>query len=113
MKKIFFTICTILLAVRSHAGELSCVTVRNQNFEIIKVINDEASLKLFTGIWKTREKLKTSVAPQWLFKIDIEGKGYGDRWLYDPRGYVHVLSKLKVPIYKIPARSIQTIDWYS
>jgi hypothetical protein len=102
MKKIIWITWMLLSAAPSFAGEISRVTVRNQNFEIVKVINDKVSLQLFEEIWKTKAKLTSSVTPQWLFKIDIEGKRYGDRWLYDPRGYVSVLSKAKVPVYNIP-----------
>lgn len=102
MKKIIFATCMLFTVTPSFAGEISLVKVRNQKFEIVKVINDKASLQLFERIWKTKRKVKSSVAPQWLYKIDIEGKGHGDRWLYDPGGYVQVLSKAKVPIYEIP-----------
>jgi hypothetical protein len=103
MRKIILILLAILLATQSIAGEISRVTVRNQNFDIVKVINDKAVLQQFEMIWNTRAKLKSSVNPQWLYKIDIEDKGRGDRWLYDPSGYVQVLSKAKVPLYKIPA----------
>lgn len=93
----------LFLATESFAGELSQVIVRNQKFEIVKIIDDKESLQKFEKIWKTKTKMKAPVAPKWLFKLDIEGKYHGDRWFYNPQGYVQVLSKAKVPVYRIPA----------
>jgi hypothetical protein len=103
MKKLIWMSWLLFLATPSFAGEISQVIVRNQNFEIVKVVDDKISLQQFEEIWKSKTKVKTPVAPKWLLKLDIEGKGHGDRWFYDPQGYVQVLSKAKVPIYRIPA----------
>lgn len=103
MIKLIWVTWLLFLATASFAGEISQVIVRNQKFEIVKVIDDKTSLQQFEEIWKTKTKMKAPVTPKWSFKLDIEGKGYGDRWFYDSQGYVQVLSKAKVPVYKIPA----------
>lgn len=103
MKIIIWMTWLLFLSTASIAGEISQVIVRNQKFEIVKVIDDKESLQQFEEMWKSKIKVKTPVGPKWLLKLDIEGKGNGDRWFYDPRGYVQVLSKAKVPVYKIPA----------
>jgi hypothetical protein len=105
MKMKLLAMLMLLFAGPSSANEISHITVRNHNFEIVKVIDDKVSLQLFEQTWETKVKLKPSTPPAWLFKIDISREeGRGGRWLYDPTsGYVTLLSKLKVPIYKIPA----------
>jgi hypothetical protein len=85
----------------SHAGEISEVTVRNAEFEIINVLKDPESLRQFEALWKKKKKLDTSINTKWLYKIDIMGKDHENRWLYSPEGYVKVLSKAKVPTYAI------------
>lgn len=95
-------ILILLTVVAASAGDISLVSVRNKDFQVVKVINDQKSLQQFEKAWKEKKKTKNPPHPNWLYKIDIEGKGYGDRWLYDPSGLVQVLSKIKTPIYGIP-----------
>ena len=102
MKKIILTLLILLVAVSAASGsDISHVSVRNKNFEVVKVIKDQQSLQQFEKAWKEKKKIKNSPLTQWLYKIDIEGKGYGGRWLYDPTGYLQVLSKVKTPVYRI------------
>lgn len=104
MKKIILTALTMILAsgVGAAAGDASRVKVWDKNFQVIKVIDDQISLLQFEKAWKEKKKMKNPPHPRWLYKIDIAGKGYGDRWLYDLNGLVQVLSKAKTPIYIIP-----------
>jgi hypothetical protein len=37
------------------------------------------------------------------YKIDIRREDRGGRWLYDPVGFVQVLSKRKTPVYRLPS----------
>lgn len=104
MKKINLILLTLIIigAVVSSAGDITKVSVRDKNFAVVKVIKDHKLLQQFENTWKEKKKLKNLPLPQWLYKIDIEGKGYGDRWLYDPAGFVQVLTKAKTPVYHIP-----------
>ena len=103
VKKTILTasILILLTVVTASAGDISLVSVRNKDFQVIKVINDQKSLQQFEKAWKEKKKTKNPSHPNWLFKIDIEGKGHGDRWLYDPSGLVQVLSKIRTRIYEI------------
>lgn len=85
----------------SLAGEISKVTVLNHEFEVINVLDDSKSLQHFEALWGKKTKSNTPNDTKWIYKIDIAGKGHGDRWLYSPLGYVRVLSKAKVPTYAI------------
>jgi len=101
MRKIIFVILILLVAEVASAGYISRISVRNNNFEVVKVIKDQQSLQQFEKAWKEKKVIKTTQLTQWLYKIDIEGEGYDDRWLYDPSGYVRVLSKVKTPVYRL------------
>ena len=96
------TICILLWAANAFAGDVSKVTVRNSDFQVIKTLNDKEPLEEFSKIWGSKQVYNGSEIPQWLYKLDIEQKGHGNRWLYDPKGYVQVLSKARVPVYVLP-----------
>ena len=93
-----FIIGVLLLPATSLAGEISSVTIRDKNFAVIKVLSDETSMPSFNGYWNKKAKMTDDVPMKPLYMIDIPP---GHRWLYDPAGYVRVLSKAKVPIYQI------------
>ena len=88
----------VLLPISTLAEELTSVTVQSKNFEVIKEIRNQNSLLEFRDHWNKKEKVADDTIHHPEYKIDIVP---GDRWLYDPTGYTRVLSKAKVPIYKI------------
>ncbi len=81
----------------SLAGEITSITVRDSNFEILKDLRDVKSVSSFKSYWNRKTKMSDDVRMKPLYKIDIQP---GDRWLHDPAGYVRVLSKARVPIYQ-------------
>jgi len=88
----------VLLPTFAIADEITSVTVRGKGFDMIKEIRDHKGLSEFRDHWKKKEQITSDTRIHPIYKIDIEP---GDRWLYDPSGYVSVLSKAKGPIFKI------------
>ena len=81
--------------------EISGIKVWSNNFTLIKTIDDSKTLSVMENLWMKREKVKPEKEPKFIYSIDIVANGQSTRWLYDPAGYVSVLSKTKVPVYKI------------
>ena len=103
-----FIFISLLLGVTacSNATEIVLVTVRDNEFRIIKTLSSAAELAEFSELWSKRQR-EASMEPfrapvSYPYKIDIEltPKG-GDRWLYDPAGITQVLTKTIVPRYHI------------
>ena len=104
MNKIVISIPILLLClapVISIGGEISRVTIRNENFNVIIVLEDAKAIQSFEVLWKRKTKFPSPVETNLFHKIDIESKGRSERWLYSPEGFVRVLSKSKVPTYRI------------
>ncbi|MCK4423361.1 MAG: hypothetical protein KAV18_04745 [Candidatus Omnitrophica bacterium] len=80
---------------------ISEIKVWDKNFNVIKIINQPEMINEVTIVWITKEKVKLKKRPDFIYKIDIVSDGKSTRWLYDPSGYATVLSKAKMPIYKI------------
>jgi hypothetical protein len=77
------------------------VKVLNENFELLVEFNNGLELRKIERIWNSREEIKSDLSPSFKLKIDIATKKRSTRWLYDPNGYCVVLTKAKVPIYRI------------
>ena len=104
MNKIIISIPILFLcltSVLSIAGEISKVTIRNEHFDVITVLEDAKAIQSFEVLWKRKTKFPSPVETKLSHKIDIESKGRSERWLYSPEGFVRVLSKSKVPTYRI------------
>ena len=104
MNKIVISIPILFLClapVISIGGEISRVTIRNENFNVIIVLEDAKAIQSFEVLWKRKTKFPSPVETNLFHKIDIESKGRSERWLYSPEGFVRVLSKSKVPTYRI------------
>lgn len=92
-------ILLLMTAAPAAAADRSGVTIRNDKFEVIHVVNDRRSVAAFRAIWNAKKKINSrNVVPHWLYKIDLSD---GSRWLYDPSGYAMLASTRKVPLYKI------------
>ena len=96
--KLILILIVVLLPFAAQAEEITGITIRDKSFEVINDIRDEKMVLRFQDHWNKKTKIEgeTLIAP--MYKIDINP---GNRWLYDPAGYVQVLSKAKVPIYKL------------
>ncbi len=96
--KLIFILVVVLLPVSARADEIISITIRDKNFEIINEIRDEKMLLRFQDHWSKKTKIAAETPTALIYKIDINP---GNRWLYDPAGYVQVLSKAKVPVFKL------------
>ena len=98
-------ILNILVATVCLAEGIKVITIRDENFKIVKKLESTDEIRTFSEHWS--EKIKQiSTKRNWKFKIDIEP---GDRWLYDTEGYFHVLTvKSSTPDYKI--KSIEAFN---
>ncbi len=104
MNKIIISIPILFLCLTpmiSIAGEISRVTIRSEKFDVISILEDAKAIQAFEVLWKTKTKFPSPVETKLSHKIDIESKGRSERWLYSPEGFVRVLSKSKVPTYRI------------
>jgi cell division protein FtsX len=59
--------------VAASAGDISLVSVRNKDFKVVKVIDDQKSLQQFEKAWKEKKKIKNTPYPNWVV-IDLEHK---------------------------------------
>jgi hypothetical protein len=96
--KLIFILIVVLLPFAARADEITSITIRDKNFEVVNDIRDEKMILRFQNYWNKKTKIVAETRTVPIYKIDINP---GDRWLYDPEGYVQVLSKAKVPIYKL------------
>jgi hypothetical protein len=96
---IFFII--LLSACFEYDDQIVCMKVLNDKFELLAEFNKDTELRKIERIWKSREEIKSDLKPVFKLKIDIATKKRSNRWLYDPNGYCMLLSKAKVPIYRI------------
>jgi hypothetical protein len=77
------------------------VTVWDENYKVVHVLNGHKEVSAMQSIWLKRKKIKSAkIVPRWKYKIDLPDS---TRWLYDPRGYLQILSPQEQPLYKIPS----------
>jgi len=79
------------------------VTVRGPNFEVVRTIDDPASLTRFAELWRTRQKTKAgpTESSEYPFKLDIAANYDSGRWLYHPDGFTKVLSATSGNVYLV------------
>jgi hypothetical protein len=90
------------------------VTVRNQDFRIVRVLASEHELAAFSSMWATRIKVdyRSWVPPSGRdhHKLDIRwrersGRMRTYRWLYHPDGVTNLLTIWRPPLYRMPSPS--------
>jgi hypothetical protein len=96
--KLILILIVVLLPFAAQAEEITGITIRDKNFEVINDIRDEKMILRFQDHWNKKTKIDAEALRAPIYKIDINP---GNRWLYDLAGYVQVLSKAKVPIYQL------------
>lgn len=84
---------------------ISHISVLNSNFTVIREIDDQSTLNDLNRIWSSRTQIAYSADPlfpasRFTYKLDIKTEKGSERWLYDPDGYVSVLSKTIVPVFQ-------------
>jgi len=93
-------ITALIFPLLAHAGEITKVSVLDSELRQVKVISTESELSQFEELWSKKTK-QDPVKVKWLYKLDIDTKTNGNRWLYHPTGWVQVLSAKKVTAYKL------------
>lgn len=81
--------------------EWSEVTVRDQDFQTVRVIRDPATLSALRSAWHERETITPPERPDFSYKISILTAEGSTRWLYDAAGYATILSPAVMPVYHI------------
>lgn len=98
--KLFSLIATLVLPMIASAGDISRVSILDNEFREVKVISSRNGLSEFEEHWSKKSAHKPA-AVEWHYKLDISNKSGRDRWLYHPDGWVQVLSVTSTPLYKI------------
>jgi len=91
-------------SVCAAANQITKVSVRDARFKEIKVL-DAAELAEFETHWQRRKPVEVSLTSVGgdHYKLDIEHRNSGARWLYQTTGYVTALTVKKGrPVYRIP-----------
>jgi hypothetical protein len=99
-----FLALTLLLPASGFAQDISRVSVLDQDFQPVKTLTSASDLASFDELWSGKAVQESASGDGFLYKIDIQRGGRSARWLYDPAGFVRVLTKSRTPIYAIPAR---------
>jgi hypothetical protein len=76
--------------------------VLNADFQIVNTLTRPEDLAAFARLFRTKLVAAPAGALSWSHKLDVRNERSSARWLYDPRGFLQVLTKAKVPIYKVP-----------
>ncbi|MBW1811728.1 MAG: hypothetical protein JRJ87_26300 [Deltaproteobacteria bacterium] len=98
-------ILSLVMPSKSAAQGVSKVSVRDKDFKVVKILEQKNELVEFELIWKKKTKQKNVASLNWFYKLDISKAGKSVRWLYDPAGWVQVLSKKLTPLYRIASRN--------
>jgi len=99
--KITLWLCTIATVGCSARQPISEVTVRDRDFAIVRTLTQEGELTPFVRAWEHKEEADPPSKQTWEYKIDIRGGGDGQRWLYDPTGWVAPLTVKRSTCYRI------------
>lgn len=95
----------ILLISCEHGGStITKVTILDQDFHEMKVIEDSLELAEFNQQWSQKEVINSvgEDSPKyWNYKLDIVIKGKSDRWLYDSSGKTKILSVSTQKLYQL------------
>jgi hypothetical protein len=79
------------------------VTVRNERFEVVRVLDDSASLVRFAELWRSRREVESDSRPlsEFPFKLDIDANHRSGRWLYSADGFTTLLTVKVSKVYFI------------
>jgi hypothetical protein len=102
----------------ANARKIVKVTVRDQDFRIIKVITSDRDLAAFHGMWskmtEAEHKLWTTGSGRFRYTLDIQSTGHNsrtrsNRWHYHSDGFVSLLAIRRAiwiaPLYRMPCPS--------
>jgi len=74
------------------------IVIRNADFEVIRQVIDADELAEIQRLLADRSEIPRPENVTWTHKFDFVP---GSRWLYSTNGFFCVLSKAKVPFFKI------------
>jgi hypothetical protein len=113
--KIFRAATRCWIGPLAHTRSIVKVTVRDQNFQIVRVLASEADLAAFRALWSALIEVDprswTPAPGQPHQSLIIEWSGRGGRarsshWFYHPGGFVNLLAILPAiwvaPLYRTP-----------
>jgi hypothetical protein len=102
----------------AHGRTIVQVTVRDQDFRVVRVLASEHDLAAFGGLWATMTEadLRSSALPPGRahHKLDIQwrdrsGRRHTSRWLYHPGGFLNLVAIWRAiwvaPLYRMPSPS--------
>jgi hypothetical protein len=98
-----FLALMLLLPGSVLAQDVSRVSVRNGSFELVKTLTSAPDLAAFDALWSDKTVREPASRSGLVYKIDVERGGHSVRWLYDPAGFLQVLSAGRTPVYEIAA----------
>ena len=91
----------LLLPVPALAQDIAKVSVRDQNFEVVKTLTSAPDLAAFNALWAAKTVREPASRSEFIYKIVVERGGRSVSWLYDPAGFVQVLSVGRTPVYGV------------
>jgi len=96
-----FSITKLLVSLCSSAKEPTAVTVFSAADQFTRTLTAKVDLSQFHQLWS--KKIKQELPPNidWTYSIRISTENKSALWLYHPSGWVKVLSKTVVPVYKL------------
>jgi len=83
-------IFALFIALVADAEEMTKVSVLDAQLRRVKVLSTETELAEFTKLWSKKSGEYPSTKVEWSFKLDIESKSKGERWVYHPAGWVRI-----------------------
>ena len=88
---------------QAHPKELKIleITVRNKDFEVIRVVQELEVLKEAEKAWQKLKPIDSLPNTNWTHKLDVTSESIGGRWLYNKEGYLAKLNKQLKPMYKV------------
>jgi hypothetical protein len=96
----------LLLPVSALAQDISKVTVRDQDFQLVKTLTSARDLAVFNELWSAKTVQESASGSRFLYKIDVERGGCSVRWLYDLAGFLQVLTVTRTPLYGLAAPQV-------
>lgn len=93
----------VLWPIWTTAEDIAFVQVLDDQFRLVRKLTSTDDLAAFRDLWSGRVKYKGAAVMRPRYKIDVREDHKGARWLYDPDGFVQVLSKAETPVYQLPS----------
>lgn len=96
---------SLWISCEKNPVRITHVSVLNSNFTVIREIDDLSILDDLNKSWSSLTKIAFSddllfPVSRFTYRLDIMRKNGSERWLYDPAGYIYVLSKTIVPVFQ-------------